>query len=126
MALSSPTWTISTLVAFYIIFPFLLPTLQTLSTRTLYMLIILMYQVQSLPYILAVHLVLNGKLETYLTHHPLYRLPLFIMGISAALIHLRGDIYSSNYQGLLHDGFPWKLQAPSSTSINAKDNQKWA
>ena len=40
-------------------------------------------------------------------------------------LHL-GDIYSSNYQGLLHDVFPLKLQTPSSTSINAKDNQKWA
>merc|ERR1719270_901682 len=113
MALSSPTWTISTLVAFYIIFPFLLPTLQTLSTRTLYMLIILMYQVQSLPYILAVHLVLNGKLETYLTHHPLYRLPLYIMGMSAALIQLRGEIYSFKLEGFLHDVFPWRFPSAS-------------
>ena len=62
MALSSPTWTISTLVAFYILFPFLLPTLQTLSTRTLYMLIILMYQVKRCKSMLSSSLSISLKL----------------------------------------------------------------
>ena len=35
----------------------------------------------------------DGRLENFVTSHPLFRLPLFIMGVSAALLTLRGVEY---------------------------------
>ena len=133
VALSYPCWTLSTLTAFYIIFPFILPTLETFSNKMLTLLIVIMYHVQCLPYILSVYLTsflkmtvngtvyetLNGTLEVHQQMHPLFRLPVFTMGCATGLLLLRGEQYPSENYGVVHDIFPWRLTS-SETPVNTK------
>ena len=121
-ALSSPCWTLSTLAAFYIMFPILLPTLETFSNNMLTLLIVIMYHAQCLPYVLSWYVTHdNGMLEGYVIMHPLFRLPVFIMGCATGLLLLRGEQYSPEDYGVLQDIFPWKIsssETPVSTSSN--------
>ena len=109
---ASPTWTVSTLMALYLIYPFILPVLQTYSSEMLEILIIIMFQIQFLPYIFLQH-ICPFPMATILYVHPLFRIPVFIMGISAGLLTLRGEEYPHNKTGYLHFLFPWKISNKS-------------
>ena len=63
--LSEPTWTISTLMALYLAYPTILSTLSTWTSPMLVSITMIMFHVQCLPYILAVHIALNGRLEIF-------------------------------------------------------------
>ena len=77
MPLASPTWTMSTLLAFYLLFPLILPCLQSHSSVTLTSLVTLLYQVQCLPYILFIITAENGRVEHFATSHPIFRFEIF-------------------------------------------------
>ena len=82
-------WTVTTLTSFYVIFPILLPQLQTLSTPRLSSLIIILFYLQCLP--LYTVNVLDWFWPT--TAHPLSRLPVFVMGMAAGLVRIRGKCW---------------------------------
>ena len=105
---ASATWTVSTLMALYLIYPLLLPVLQSYSSEMLQIIIIIMFQIQFLPYIFLQH-ICSFPMTTILYVHPLFRIPVFIMGISAGLLTLRGVEYPNNKTGYLHFLFPWKI-----------------
>ena len=109
-----PTWFVSTLMAFYLLYPLLLPVLQGYSSEMLQILTILMYQIQFLPYLLIKNI--SPNLNTILYTHPVFKLPVFIMGISASILSLRGVEYPYYKQGYLHYLFPWKISVPTQES----------
>ena len=104
---ATPTWTVCTQMAFYLIYPVILPVLQTLSSEMLQILIILMYQIQFLPYLLIRHIA--PQLNVILYIHPVFKLPVFIMGISAGLLTLRGVEYPNHKLGYIHYVYPWNI-----------------
>ena len=90
MPYANPAWTMTTLTFFYWTFPLLLPKLQTLSSLRLFSLIIIMFYLQCLPlYIVLSDMVNNAYWAT--TAHPLSRFPVFVMGMAAGIIRLRGE-----------------------------------
>ena len=105
-----PTWFVGTLMAFYLLYPLLLPVLQGYSSEMLQILTILMYQTQFLPYLLIKNI--SPNLNNILYIHPVFKMPVFIMGISAGLLTLRGVDYPYCKQGYLHFLFPWKISVP--------------
>ena len=60
-----------------------------------------------------------------LCHH-LFRLPLFIMGVAAGLLSLRGVEYSREKSGILHHLSPWTCAESIETSINRANPNVWA
>ena len=104
---ATPTWTVCTQMAFYLIYPVILPVLQTFSSEMLQIIIILMYQIQFLPYLLIRHIA--PQLNVILYIHPVFKLPVFIMGISAGLLTLRGVEYPNHKLGYIHYVFPWNM-----------------
>ena len=124
--LSEPTWTISTLMALYLAYPIILSTMTTYTSSILVSMIMIMYHIQCVPYILAVHIALNGRLETFLSWHPLFRLPLFIIGVAAGLLSLRKVEYPQS-ELVLNDILPWKLSATTTIeNISDTNASKWA
>ena len=113
----------STLAAFYIIFPILLPTLETYSNNMLTLLIVIMYHFQCLPYMLSILVTSNVNLESYEMMHPLFRLPVFIMGCATGLLLLRGNQYPQENYGVIYDIFPWMLT--SSDTFVTKSASSW-
>ena len=105
-----PTWFVSTLMAFYLLYPLLLPVLQGYSSEMLQILTVLMYQIQFLPYLLIKNI--SPNLNTILYIHPVFKMSVFIMGISAGILTLRGVEYPYCKQGYLHFLFPWKISVP--------------
>ena len=105
---ASATWTVSTLVALYLIYPFILTVLQTYSSDMLQILIIIMFQIQLIPYFLIKH-ICPFPMNTILYVHPLFRIPVFTMGVSAGLLSLRGVEYPLYKEGYVHLVFPWKI-----------------
>ena len=81
---------------------------------------------QALPLMLLVHIG-DGRLENFVTSHPLFRLPVFIMGVAAALLTLRGVEYPQVRSGILQDIFPYIF--PSSgdmRSVTETNPSVWA
>ena len=109
---ASATWTVSTLMALYLIYQLLLPVLQSYSSEMLQILIIIMFQIQFLPYIILQY-ICPFPMTTILYVHPIFRIPVFIMGISAGLLTLRGEEYLHNKTGYVHFLFPWKISNKS-------------
>ena len=101
------TWTVCTLMAFYLSYPVILPVLQTFSSEMLQILIILMYQIQFLPFLLIKNI--SPNLNTFLYSHPVFKLPVLILGISTGILTLRGVEYPCTREGYLHYIFPWKM-----------------
>ena len=69
----------------------------------------------------------DGRLEMFVTTHPLFRLPVFIMGVAAALLTLRGVEYPQVRSGLLQDIFP--VSCPPSSdmrSVTETNPSVWA
>ena len=63
----------------------------------------------------------------FVTSHPLFRLPVFIMGVAAALLTLRGVEYPQVRSGILQDIFPYIF--PSSgdmRSVTETNPSVWA
>ena len=81
-----PSWTITTIASFYVMFPILLPQLQALSTPRLSTLIIILLYIQCMP----LYFVDINDWYWPTTAHPLSRLPVFVIGMVAGLIRLRG------------------------------------
>ena len=91
-------------MALYLIYPILLPVLQTYSSDMLQVLIILMYQIQFLPYLLIKHIA--PLMNTILYIHPVFKLPVFIgvhvipfLGLDLAfswMIHLQHNYLQHN------------------------------
>ena len=126
MPLATPTWTISTLLSFYLVFPLVLPCLQSYSSSMLASLVSGLYQVQCLPYILFIITATNGRVEHFATAHPLLRLPVFLMGVVGGLLSVRGLEDPHHHRALLHDIFPWTLSAQSIQPAQADWQPSWA
>ena len=113
-------------MAFYLIYPVILPVLQTFSSEMLQILIILMYQIQFLPYLLIRHIA--PQLNVILYIHPVLKLPVFIMGISAGLLTLRGVEYPNHKLGNIHYVFPLNVsiqkEEVNSTKSKTLDSSK--
>ena len=142
--------TISTMLAFYILFPFILRALQSFSSQMLAVTVMTMYQVQPahlhhflwigckvflyifiMPQVQALPLMLlvyigDGRLELTVSHHPLFRLPLFIMGVATGLLSLRGVEYCPENSGVLHHLSPWTWSESIGSSINEANSNVWA
>ena len=56
----------------------------------------------------------------------LFRLPLFIMGVAAGLLSLRGVEYSKHISGILHHLSPWTCSEPLGSSNNEENLNVWA
>merc|ERR1712123_208495 len=104
---AQPAWTISTLAAFYLVFPFILRRLQSLPSPYLSSLLVLLYHTQCLPYLLLIHAAQSGRMEDVAARHPLTRLPVFAMGVIAGLLQLRNVEDQNHDKTFLHDIFPW-------------------
>ena len=126
MPLATPTWTISTLLCFYLVFPLVLPCLQSYSSSMLASLVSGLYQVQCLPYILFIITATNGRVEHFATAHPLLRLPVFLMGVVGGLLSVRGLEDPHHHRALLHDIFPWTLSAQNIQPAQADWQPSWA
>ena len=113
---AAPTWFVSTLMAFYLLYPVLLPILQGYSSEMLRILTILMYQIQFLPYLIIKNI--SPNLNTILYTHPVFKLPVFIMGVSTGILTLRGVEYPYYKQGYVHYLFPWKISVPTQESVS--------
>ena len=61
---------------------------QEVLDLTLHYCFVVVHQVQALPLMLLVHIG-DKRLEMFVTTHPLFRLPLFLMGVAAGLLSLR-------------------------------------
>ena len=126
MPLANPTWTISTLLWFYLLFPLALPCLQSHSSSTLTSLVSGLFHVQCLPYILFIITATNGRVEHFATAHPLLRLPVFLMGVAGGLLAVRGVEDPHHHHSLLHDIFPWTLSAQDLLPAQSECEQSWA
>merc|ERR1740116_211704 len=63
----------------------------------------------------------------FVTTHPLFRLPLFLMGMAAGLLSLRGVEYPQLRSGLLQDLFPFSCPASSDMrSVTETNPSVWA
>ena len=67
---------------------------------------------------------LNIKKKT-LCHHS-FRLPLFIMGVAAGLLSLRGAEYSRKNSGILHHLSPWTCSESIGSNISEQCPNNWA
>merc|ERR1712227_1161156 len=71
----------------------------------------------------------NGRVEHFATAHHLFRLPVFLMGVSAGLLTLREVEDPHHHHSTLHDIFPWGLSSYSSSySLSSKQEteKSWA
>ena len=70
----------------------------------------------------------DGRLEMFATSHPLFRLPLCIMGMAAALLSLRGVEYPQDKSGtILQDLSPWNFPSANCIKSTTETNPKiWA
>ena len=55
-----------------------------------------------------------------------FRLPLFIMGVAAGLLSLRGEDYSKSNSGILHHLSPWTCSKPVGSSNNEENPNVWS
>lgn len=86
------SWTVCTLVAFYLVFPLLLPPLQKLSSRSLSALLVFLFHAQCWPVVL--YLIPpygNMRYYWFAAANPLARFPVFLMGVVAGLLRIRGE-----------------------------------
>jgi len=114
MPFNTQSWTVTTLSFFYLVFPFLLPSLQSLSTSRLCSLIVFLHHLQSLPCLLSIYLSTTPTDLTWsTTAHPVSRLPVFLMGISAGILRLRGKEGFLIGRRWIHDWIPWGLWVAS-------------
>merc|ERR1719186_2438389 len=117
------SWFITTLSFFYLVFPLLLPALQTLSTNQLSSLIVWLFHFQCWPFLL-IMIGTGDSLFWTTTAHPIMRLPVFIMGMAAGLVRLKGKDHNFNtHRNFLHDIFPWGFSQPAdnANSTNSED-----
>merc|ERR1711892_1174984 len=112
-------WFVTTLIPFYAVFPLLLPQLQALSTSKLSSLLVILFHIQCLPFY--IHLpslgvpTLDNMLYWTASCHPMSRFPVFVMGMVAGVIRLRGvsqPTLSPHFYNFLHDILPWYLASP--------------
>ena len=69
----------------------------------------------------------DGRLEMFVTSHPLFRLPLFIMGVAAGLLTLRDVEYPQVRAGVLQDIFPYSCSLSTGLrSITETNPSVWA
>jgi len=121
---ASPSWTISTLAAFYLAFPLILPRLQCFSSSRLSFLLIFLFHIQCLPYLLLHQAAKDNRMSDLACRHPLIRLPVFIMGIIAGLLQLRQEKDACHDKPLLHDIFPWTFsQAEESSQMSTESTE---
>lgn len=71
--LAFPAWTITTITFFYLVFPFLLPLLQSLSSRGLRSLVLLLFHVQFLPFLLLLYVASCQSMTDIFCRHPITR-----------------------------------------------------
>jgi len=108
-------WFITTLIPFYAVFPLILPTLQALSSSKLSSLLGILFYVQCLPIIFNNMAATNNRLLDPLFYwstgaHPLSRFPVFMMGMVAGVLRLRGTshpVISPFILNIFHDILPW-------------------
>jgi len=112
-------WFVTTLIPFYAVFPLLLPQLQALSTSKLSSLLVILFHIQCLPFY--IHLpslafpTLDNMLYWTASCHPLSRFPVFVMGMVAGVLRLRGirqPSLSPYFYNCLHDILPWHVATP--------------
>ena len=124
---NGPSWTIGTLAFFYLVFPLLLPRLQRLSSSTLRALVVLLFYFQLWPLSITD---LNILSTFTATSHPLSRLPVFLMGVLAGLLCLRGSQALTSPPttwwplNLLHDLLPWRLSPKAAPG--GDHERRWA
>ena len=73
-----PAWTITTMVFFYLAFPFLLPHLQSLSSPHLRSLVFLLFHLQFLPFLILLHIASCPDMTEIFCRHPITRFTLEI------------------------------------------------
>ena len=66
------------------------------NSLTIVQRIVVVLQVQAVPLMLLVHIG-DKRLEMFVTTHPLFRLPLFLMGVAAGLLSLRRCCHELKY-----------------------------
>jgi len=123
-------WTVTTLTFFYLVFPLVLPGLQTLTSSQLVTLSVWLYHLQLWP----VWLFLSFSREystsglhpvTWLvTAHPLTRLPVFLMGACLGLVRVRGEDDCNLGRGVLHSLLPWGLTGAVPTEGGQEAREK--
>lgn len=89
-ALNNPSWSISTEVGFYLLFPLLLPALWRLSTRTFLTVAAVGWVCTTLPaWMLSYGLTLGNVNEEVVYKMPVFRLGEFLLGMAAATVFIR-------------------------------------
>ena len=105
-------WFISTLIPFYIVFPFAVPVLTALSSQRLSSLMSILFYVQfipALPYLISGSPPSSDYVFFSLTGHPLSRFPVFLIGVIAGILRLRGIHHltrSPTVLNFIHDIIP--------------------
>jgi len=87
---SLPSWFITTIIFFYLVFPFIISPLKKLSDEMISRLIVIIYWFQLLPFFLVWYTSEDYKnVSVAIAWNPLSRLPVFILGILGGLQTLR-------------------------------------
>jgi peptidoglycan/LPS O-acetylase OafA/YrhL len=107
-----PSWTVTTLTFFYLVFPLLLPAMQRLTTSQLASLTVWLHYVQFLP-AFCLSASSSEQMMKVTTAHPIFRLPVFMMGVAAGLVRLRQEDDPYIGRRFLHCLLPWGFSAPS-------------
>ena len=89
MPYAKASWTITTLILFYLLFPWLLPILQGLSTRSLSFLTVCLFYGHTSHYI--VNYDSEGFNEWLLRAHPVNNLGVFLLGMASGVVRTRGE-----------------------------------
>jgi len=116
------SWTVTTLTGFYIIFPWILPTLQTLSSPQLSTLNVWLFYIQ------CANFVTNLDSDKYnlgtLYVHPTNKAAVFVMGMAAGIIRVRQDDGIDIECNVLHSLFPWSITLKKEEKVKRGKNGK--
>ncbi len=96
-AINNPSWSISTEIGFYLIFPFILPLLTRLRTGTLVATALGAWLLLTLPaWLMGYGLDLGMVNDEVVYKNPAFRLGEFVVGVAAGLIYLRKPSAAGN------------------------------
>ena len=148
-----PAWTVSTLAAFYGVFPFLLsrsehyhtdliqlffkvcrtyppgtsPSSWSSSTMSNASLTSSLSMLQKVAECRTLHVATlsQGNVTSYHPHnHMLVRLPVFAMGVAAGLLKLRQEEDKLHTRNILHNIFPWTFSVSPTKSLTQEEAER--
>lgn len=111
---NSVSWSISTMMFFYVVFPSMVPRLARMSPKYLRGFVVLMYGLQASSMCIAYSFKIEEPAQLARMFPPL-RLPVFVMGICAALdrLYIAGSHPVHSVSNYVRDLQPWSRASPT-------------